>query len=80
VSLVAPGSVLISSELIGRENRTLTGLGQTNGTLNLISGVDIVVFSNATVFNLSWSQANDMDIVTDYIIMAEVRIHTLCLK
>jgi len=77
IPFVAPGNVRISSELIGAENRTLAGVAQNvgGGGLNLITdGIDIVVFSNATVFNFSWTPVNDMDIVDDYILMAEVRI------
>jgi len=75
ITFVAPGNVMIDSGLIGADNRTLSGVTQNvGGALNLITiGFDIVVFSNTTVFNLSWTPVNDMDIVDDYIIMAEVR-------
>jgi len=76
ISFVAPGNVTIAYELIGTENRTLAGVVQNvdSGSLNLITdGFDIVVFSNTTVYNLSWTPVNEMDIVGDYVINAEVR-------
>ena len=72
-----PGEFSISSALLGPVNRTLAGpvRRQIGDGLNLIiEDVDIIAFTNNTVYNLSWTQINSMDIVDDYFAMAEVSL------
>ena len=70
-----PGELNITSTLLGPKNRTLVGSRSDNDTtgLGLITlDFDIRVFSNETVYNLSFTQVNSTDVVTEYSITAEV--------
>ena len=53
----------------------LSMAAQDNSDFNLVmSGSDILVFSNKTFINLTWHQNNDMDIIDDYILSANVSV------
>ena len=68
-----PGELSISSTLLGPENRTLVRTRSANNGLDLIPlDFDISVFSNETVYNLSFIQINNMDVVQDYSVTAQV--------
>ena len=70
-----PGEVIVNYTLLGPENRTLNEevIQNADGGLDLIlEGFDILSFSNETVYNLNFTQVNDMDMVEDYSITAEV--------
>ena len=70
-----PGELSINYTLLGPENRTLVESRSANDTSGLdlvLLDFDIRVFSNDTVYNLSFTQVNDMDIFEEYSITAEV--------
>lgn len=79
-----PGELNITFDLLGPENRTLAGVAsEDDNGLNLFTdGGDILIFSNDTLYNVRFIQLNDMDVVDEYTIFAEVNftIAVLCLS
>ena len=73
-----PGEINITAKVIGAENGTLSMAEEDNGVFNLvIPGTDILIFSK-TFINLTWYEKNDMDIVDDYILSANVSVRFIC--
>ena len=76
MSFIVPGELNITFALLGPDNRTLVNQiveNSTDGELELITrGFEIITFSNNTVYDLNFTQVNDMDIYENYSIAAEV--------
>ena len=72
-----PGELNINYNLLGPENRTLVESRSTNNTSGLdliVLDFDIRVFSNDTVYNLIFTQVNDMDIFEEYSLTVQVSL------
>ena len=72
-----PGELDINYALLGPENRTLVESRRSNDSteLGLITlDFDIRVFSNDTLYNLSFTQVNEMDVFEEYSITAQVSL------
>lgn len=70
-----PGELNITYTLLGSEDRTLAQVvSQQGDELNLLDTSDILIFSNITFYNLSFTQLNDADVVEEYNVTAEVSL------
>lgn len=67
-----PGELNITYDLLGPENRTLARVVQGDGLNLILMDFDIVIFSDTTAYNLTFTQIDAMDVVDEYNITAEV--------